>query len=418
MDYDVIVIGAGPAGATAAMYLGKALGKEKVLIVDKARFPRDKICGDAQGRKAASVLRELGIYDEYTKLPGHGIYGITLSSPNGTVINMDVASRNEAAPGYTHKRVVLDNFLFENAKRMATFRALNITDLIFENNAVKGVIGTDEKGGKEEIRAKIVLACDGANSVVAQKFGLNKNPQEHMIVGTRQYYKDVTGLTDRIEIHLIKSLIPGYFWIFPLANGEANVGLGMIVKDMQNKKINLRDSMLKEIRENPLFVERFRNAEALEDVKGWNLPIASYHRKCYGNGFLLLGDAASLIDPLSGEGVGNAMISGSIGASVAAESVKKNDFRDSFLKEYDKLLWEVLEKEIKDNHRIQALAKKFPFMIDRLMVKASKDEAFRKKVEGLLPYTGKRGEIGRAEFLSNIADKKEVDEMMAAAEAE
>ncbi len=415
MDYDAIIIGSGPSGSVAAMYMGKALGKEKVLLLDKTNFPRDKICGDAQGRKAASVLKELGIYGEYTKIPGQPIYGITLSSPNGTVINMDVASRSEPAPGYTHKRIVLDNFLFGNAKRMATFRVFNVDGLVMENGSAKGISGINENGQKEEIRAKIVLAGDGANSVVAQRLGL-KNPQEHMIVGTRQYYKGVKGLTDRIEIHLIKSLIPGYFWIFPLANGEANVGLGMIVKDMQSKKVNLRDAMLKEIKENLLFVERFEDAQPLEDVKGWNLPVASYHRKCYGNGVLLLGDAASLIDPLSGEGVGNAMISGRLASQVALKALQKNDCNESFLKEYDTMLWGVLEKEIKDNHRIQVLAKKFPFMIDRLMVKASKDEAFRKKVESILPYTGRRGEIGTGEFLSAIADKKEIDEMLSSVE--
>ncbi len=412
MDYDVIVVGTGPAGSVAAMYLGKALGKEKVLVVDKAQFPRDKICGDAQGRKAAAIMKELGIYDAYTKLPGQKIYGITLSSPNGTTVHLDAESRDKPAPGYVRRRLIFDNLLAENAKEMATFRIFNVTDLIIENNIVKGVIG-NESGRKEEIRARIVLAADGANSIVAQKLGLNKNSPEHFIVGTRQYYKGVKGLGDRTEFHLIKNLLPGYFWIFPLPNNEANVGLGMIVKDMQDKKVNLKDAMLREIKENPLFVERFREAEALGDVKGWNLPIASYHRKCYGNGFMLLGDAASLIDPLSGEGVGNAMISGKIAAQVAVEALQKNDLGEAAMKKYDTLLWDMIGKEIKDNRRIQVLAKKFPFMIDRLMVKASKDENFRKKVESILPYTGRRGELGTREFLNNIAEQKEIDEMLA-----
>ncbi|MBI2076192.1 MAG: NAD(P)/FAD-dependent oxidoreductase [Candidatus Aenigmarchaeota archaeon] len=414
MDYDAIVIGCGPAGSVAAMYLAKALGKEKVLVVDKAAFPRDKICGDAQGRKAAAIMKELGIYEEYTKLPGQKIYGITLSSPNGTQIHLDVASRSEPAPGYVHRRMVLDNFLAENAKKAAAFRIFNVTDLIIENNIVKGVIG-NENGQREEIRAKIVLAADGANSLVAQKLGLNKNPPEHFIVATRQYYKGVKGMTDRIELHLIKSLIPGYFWIFPLPNGEANVGLGMIVKDMHDRKVNLKEATLREIKENPLFKERFKDATPLEDVKGWNLPVASYRRKSFGNGLLILGDAASLIDPLSGEGLGNAMISARIAAQIATEALQRGDFSEGFLKKYDTLLWEAIGPEIKANYRLQVIGKKFPFMIDRLMVKASKDESFRKKVEKLLPYTGGRKEIGSEEFLTNLAEKKEVEKMLAEA---
>ena len=91
MDYDAIVIGSGPSGSTAAMYLGQA-GK-KVLVVDKAGFPRDKICGDAQGRKAEGIMRELGIAEGYRALPGHPVYGITAPVPW-------LFSRNECPVGY------------------------------------------------------------------------------------------------------------------------------------------------------------------------------------------------------------------------------------------------------------------------------------------------------------------------------
>lgn len=409
MDFDVIILGGGPSGSTAAMYLGKALGKEKVLLVDKAEFPRDKICGDGQGRKAANIIRELGIEDEYRKLEGQKIYGITLSSPNGTQVHLDVESRDKPAPGYVRKRKIFDNFLFQNAKKFATVKILNVTDLIMEKDAVKGIVGVNKNGKKEEYRGKLLLAADGATSMAASKFGLNANPQDHFIVATRQYYKGVTGMTDRLEIHMVKSLLPGYFWIFPLPNGEANVGLGMIVKDMKEKNVNLKEAVLKEIKTNPLFAERFGNAKPLEDVKAWNLPLASHHRKCYGNGVLFIGDAASLIDPLSGEGVGNAMISSRIAAQVAIEAVSKNDFSEKFLKKYDKMLWDTIGDEIKANYKLQKLGKRFPFMIDKLIVKANKDEKFKKKIEKMLPYAGGREEIGSEDFLMSLApEEKEV----------
>lgn len=408
--FDAIVIGGGPAGATAAMYLKR--GGANVLLLDKQAFPRDKVCGDAQGRKAANIMKELGIYKAYEKLPGQTIYGITLSSPNGTLVSIDVEDRANPAPGYCHKRVVFDGFLFQSAKERfgVQTRLFEVTDVIVEKGFVKGVIGRNEKGETEEIRAKITLAADGATSVLVRKFGLNTNPPEHLISAIRAYYTGVEGMTDRIEIHLVKSLIPGYFWIFPLPNKEANIGLGMIVKDMNKQKINLKEALLKEIRENPLFVERFKNAKLVDQVRGWSLPIASHRRKCYGNGFLTLGDAASLIDPLSGEGVGTGMISGRVGAMVALEALKQGDCGEAFLKRYDKLLWEAIGDEIKANYRMQRIGKRFPHLIDKLMEKAAKDEAFRKKFEKLLPYTGGRKEIGGQDFLAELGHTEQIKE--------
>ena len=396
-EFDVIVLGGGPAGSVAAMFLAKA-GK-RVCLIEKANFPRDKICGDAQGRKAAGIMRKLGIYEEYEKLPGQKIYGITLSSPNGTQIEVDVEDRKNPAPGYVHKRIVFDEFLFKNAVKLVTeLKNVVAKDVIVEDGCVKGLV-IDNNGHKEEVRSKILIAADGATSIVAAKFKLNDNPTDHFISAIRGYYKNVSGMTDRIEIHMVDELIPGYFWIFPLPNNEANVGLGMIITDMAEKKINLKDAMIRAIEKNPLFKDRFKNSELVGDIKGWNLPLASHRRKIYGNGFILLGDAAGLIDPLSGEGVGTAMISGEVGANVAIDALNKEDVSEKYLKRYDKELWEIIGDEIDADYKVQRLGKKFPHLIDKLMVKASKDEKFRKEFEKMLPYTGGRKKLGTKEFI-------------------
>ncbi|MFA4907656.1 MAG: hypothetical protein WC602_05290, partial [archaeon] len=149
-----------------------------------------------------------------------------------------------------------------------------------------------------------------------------------------------------------------------------------------------------------------------EDVKGWSLPIASHHRKCHFNGCILIGDAASLIDPLSGEGVGNAMISGRIAARIAIEAIKKNDFSEKFLSKYDKELWDEIGPEIKANYKVQRLGTKFPFLIDKVVMKAAKEETFRKRMEKMIPYMGGRKEMGSAGFLEELApeEKKAIEE--------
>ncbi len=405
--FDVIIIGAGPSGSIAAMYLAKA-GKN-ILLIDKANFPRDKICGDAQGRKAAAILKELGIHEGYAKLPGQKIYGIVLSSPNGKTVELDVEDRKNPAPGFCHKRQIFDNYLFESATKTfkVKFRVFNVSDILIENGKVSGVIGKNESGQDETIHAKIILGCDGANSILARKFNLNKNPSDHFIVATRGYYKNVSGLNDRIEIHMIKDLIPGYFWVFPLENGEANVGLGMIVKDKVEKGVNLVEAQNKVIAENPLFKERFANAKLEGQILAWNLPVASYHKKCYGNGFLLLGDAASLIDPLSGEGVGNAMISGRVAAAVVVEALSKNDFSENFLKKYDEGVWKVIGEEVKASYRLQKLGKMFPHLIDKLVEMAGTNPKFRAELEKRLPYAGGKVEMGTPDFLKMLGHEAE-----------
>jgi flavin-dependent dehydrogenase len=104
------------------------------------------------------------------------------------------------------------------------------------------------------------------------------------------------------------------------------------------------------------------------------------------------------------------MISGRLAAMVALESLKENDFGEKFLKKYDKILWETIGDEIKANHRVQRLGKRFPYLIDKLMEKATKDENFRKRFEKLLPYAGGRKEIGSAEFLTELGHTCPVEE--------
>jgi flavin-dependent dehydrogenase len=198
---------------------------------------------------------------------------------------------------------------------------------------------------------------------------------------------------------MIKGLIPGYFWIFPLENGEANIGLGMIIKDMTKKRINLKEAMLKQIKENPLFKDRFADATPLDEVHAWNLPLASYRKKCAGNGWMLIGDAASLIDPLSGEGVGNAMLSAKLASQVFIEALKKGDFSEQTLKAYEKQLWDELGPEVKANYKLQKLGSRFPHLLDKLVERSLKDENFKKKLEGMLPYTEGREKLGSTDFL-------------------
>ena len=385
-DYDVIVVGGGLSGSSAAMFCKKQ--GLKVLMLEKSKFPRDKTCGDAESGKTVGILRELGMDKEIEKLQHAKIHAVLLSSPNGSKARILFPKGEKANRqyGYVSKRILFDNLVFQKAKKMAdkTIENFTVTDLIQENDYVVGVKGAGKDGKEQEFRAKIVVGADGATSIVAQKLGIANKDPDHYILAVRAYYKNVTEAKDAIELHFLDSFMPGYFWIFPVGDNEVNVGAGMVLKDMKKKKVNLREGMFKVIKEEKILIERFKNAKLVEgSVKGWQLPVGSTHQKNHGNGFLLVGDAGSLIDPFTGEGMGNGMTSGKYAALTAAKAIKKGDFSESFLSMYDIQLWADIGGELKTSTMMQRIGR-FKFLLNWLIGKAERSEQAREMITSTL----------------------------------
>ena len=313
--YDLAIVGAGPAGCTCALLLaGKGMN---VALIDKAIFPRDKICGDAL---SPDVINQLHLIDKklaerfLTTLTKKAANGIRFIAPNFKAL--DIQFTNPAYPasaGFIAKRLEFDNFLFDQVKQDP-----GIT--IFQGQPVKKLERLDDEvriaTTDQTILAKMVVGADGANSVVKRKFGINKIDKEHYCAGVRQYFEGVANLEnhENIELHFYRELLPGYLWIFSLPNGQANVGIGMLSSEISKRKINLKDMLSDLIHHHPNLKERFMQANPLETVQGFGLPIGSRKLPCSGERFLLLGDAASLIDPFTGEGIVNAIRSGRVAA--------------------------------------------------------------------------------------------------------
>ncbi len=382
--FDVIIVGGGPSGTTCATFLGKA-GKD-VLVIDKAKFPRDKICGDGISGKSVKVLEELGVLPAMDKSEHIKMYGVTFSSPKGRVINIAAKSEyGEQPPGFVARREVFDNVLFQNAKKYArTLEQFQVMDLIWEGTQVVGIIGMDMATRKKySFRAKVVVGADGAASIVANKVKLDEIDERHQLVAIRCYFKGVKELGDKIELHFVNELLPGYFWIFPLANGMANVGAGMVTSDLKSKKINLQEATMRAIKENPLFKARFEGAEQVTPFKSWSLPVGSRHIKAHGNGFILLGDAASLIDPFTGEGIGNALISGKIAAEYLLKAFEKNDFSETTLKAYEDALWKEVGNELRTSYKLQKIGQ-HKFLLNLVIDKAAKSKVVQEAISNSL----------------------------------
>ncbi len=353
-EFDVAIIGAGPSGSSAALFLARA--GRKVLLLDRSTFPREKICGDGISGRSISVLRELGLLGEVGKAEHMDMFGVTFSSPNGTEV--PVAAKNTgSAPGFVCRREVFDNILFQNAKKACsrTIEGFMATDLILEGNKVAGVKGS--QGGRGmEFRSKVVVGADGVGGITARKLGAFNGDEKHQHAGIRCYYEGVEGMGDKIELHFVDSAVPGYFWIFPLPGKRANVGVCMVVSDMKKRKANLQSIMKDIIANHPVFSERFRNAKQATPIRSWLLPLGSKRMKIAGDGYVLVGDAASLIDPFTGEGIGNALTSGMFAAKAIDAALSKGDFSEAALSQYPKALWDSIGPEIGTDLRMQRMA--------------------------------------------------------------
>jgi len=396
--YDAIIVGAGPAGSSAAIYCNK-LGLN-TLLLDKSIFPRDKICGDALSGKSVKILEELDLLQDLDKLNGAIVNRIIFGNPNHSECELHLnksLNKRHISHGFVIPRKIFDNYLFKKASDVSNVvSGFNVEDLIYNKSQVVGVKGKSINGEQKKYFGNIVLGADGPYSIVSRKSGLYNSDMNYTAVGLRCYYENVEDLTDQIELHYVNETIPGYFWIFPAGNKKANIGVGLLKSRAKKKKYNLQQIM-KQVINSKNFKHRFKNSNALEKPKGWNLPFGNTKRGNHGNGFLLLGDAAGLVDPFTGEGIGNAMESGKIAADIVLKAKKINNFSNQILSEYDKVLWEYLGSELKTSTLLLKLAH-YRILLNFVIDRASRNKNIKNMISGMLADEVPKTELSNPMF--------------------
>lgn len=373
-DADVIIVGAGPAGASTGLFLADS--GLKVVVVDKAKFPRDKICGDAISAYTVNRLKELNLESKLDSIPKTKITKIVFSAPNEKEIKLKFTpdGHENEIYGYVLRRIDFDYMMVTALRDKVDFiEGIAAKDIVVKDSRVAGVVLDDDKS--TTLYAKLVVGADGYKSLIARKMGVYESDPNHWLVAVRAYYKGVTGMDSAIEMHFDDSIVPGYFWIFPVEDGITNVGLGALKSHVQKNKINLKKAMLN-VLDRPLFKNRFNGAENITPIVGWNLPIGSKQRKVHGNGYILVGDAAGLVDSFTGEGVGNSVAAGKIAAESIKEIITGEDFSEQATAIYAERLWKKLGPELALSTKLLRLAH-HRWLINYVINRASKSEYVR-----------------------------------------
>jgi geranylgeranyl reductase family protein len=375
-NYTIVIIGSGPAGCAASFVLSQK--KIPHLILDKAVFPRDKICGDALSGKVIQQLNRIdpNLVTGMGQLQKEfiGSWGVKFAAPNGKFIDIPFQPNKVVAnipAGYISKRIDFDHYMVKQLNPAFAEYVQGMELLSIKKDDEGLILTVQTPGGPSNLSCKLAIGADGDRSVLTKQLSDIVKEPAHYAAGIRGYYEE-----NFIELHFMKEVLPGYLWIFPLPNGMANVGVGMLSASVSKKKVDLKKAMQRAIEENPSIKERFRNARLTGKIQGWGLPLGTKKRKISGPHFLLTGDAASLIDPFTGEGIGSAVISGVKAGEMAVKAINHNRYDATFLEEYDQAVYKKLWEELKLSHTLLKLCK-YPWLFNFIVNKAEKSKTLR-----------------------------------------
>ena len=343
---DVVIVGAGPGGSTAAAHLAEA-GRD-VVVLEKDRFPREKVCGDGLTPRSVQQLVDLGLHDEadgrvegWARSTGLRVHG------GGHVIELPWPELTDF-PGHslTCVRSTFDHTLAQHAvKRGARVQeGTEVTGPVWSPrrpDRVAGVRWTDEEGNEGEVRAPVVLAADGASSRLSVALDLRRRDDRPMAVAVRTYYRsdrrDDVWLSSFLEMRHGDDLLPGYGWIFPMADGTVNVGAGLPDSSRHFRQVNYRRLLQRWVEGLP---EHWGLSEAVREgrIRSGPLPMGFSRKPHAHRGVLLIGDAGGHINPMNGEGIAYAMESAQLAAEVAdrALETRRTDTLHAYADELDR----------------------------------------------------------------------------------
>ena len=337
-EFDVIIIGAGPAGSACAKKLAEA-GLSVMIYDRRAEIGNPKRCGEGLSENAENIIGKIP-----ERCIAQHIKGARLYVPNGK--NIDAKGE-----GYVLERHVFDKWLATEAVKAGAKIQCNtlISEIIIENGFSKGVRG-HFINKQFEARAKLVVCATGAESPLPQQAGLKTACKLNLVDTCIQY--EMAGIEcdqDFIHIFLGNEIAPrGYVWIFPKGNGTANVGIGIVPgkrtpKEYLDEWIASRPEIAK---------------GSIIEVNGGIVPVGGLLENMVADGFIVCGEAAHHVNPIHGGGIKEAIVSGQAASKVIIEAIKKKDVSKKSLESFNKIWWEERGNHIKKVEKVREVMEK------------------------------------------------------------
>lgn len=332
-QHDVLVVGAGPGGSAAAQALAQR--GQNVLLLDKAHFPRDKTCGDGLTPRAVGTLAEMGVLDELRRV-GREVSRFAVVSPRRWRTEAAIPTERPLPT----RALVVPRLTLDDRLRLAAVRdgarcveGAHVVDLERGANGITAVV---ERGGKRErYAATLALVATGANTRLLRNIGILKS-QPNVLVASRAYYEGARDLEDVWMLRFDHVPMPGYGWVFPTSEGTANIGVGYF-KEQRERSAH---AAFEQFIASPPLQAMLRHAQRVSPVKGYPLRDDFLTAPTFGERILLVGEAAGLVNPLTGEGIDYALESGRLAAEHAAEMLARGDFSVEAHRAYDQALRE------------------------------------------------------------------------------
>ncbi len=327
METDVVVVGAGPAGSVAAQRLAAA--GARVVLLERATFPRDKPCGDGVAARGLAVLERIGLGQWASRfpLPNAG----RLTSPDGQVLDVGLRPDDNYCYGRTIPRRLLDERLAQAAVEAGAH--------LMEGTRVRGgerdvTSGVSIVADGLRMSAQLIILADGSHASVTRQLGLVRRSPE--LIAIRQYLAGDLGPSGRMEIHFRRGIAPGYIWVFPVGGDHVNVGVGTLSSRVRRGRLSLREILDRFIADPLAAGGRLAQAEPVGQARGHPLRTWLGNMRAHADRVLIAGDAAGLVNPLSGEGIASALESGELAATHALKALETGDFSARALASYSR----------------------------------------------------------------------------------